>query len=75
MAKRQKTGKRKNAQRPVDLIADVLHLFGGFSFTSEEFATEMEHYCEIIGFDAPHPTQVGKRLASCGYLATRERVD
>ena len=75
MPKVRKTRTRKHAHQLADVVSDVLYLFGGFSFTSEEFAAEMAHYCKIIGIDPPHHTQVGKCLSSLGYVATRDRVN
>lgn len=59
----------------VDVLADVLCLFGALSFSSDELAVEMEHYARLVGADVPHHTAVGKRLASLGYQKQRVSVD
>ncbi len=56
--------------REVDVLGDVLHLFGSIPFDSAELQSEMDHYARIMGARAPHPTAVGKRLAALGYRKT-----
>ncbi len=56
--------------RQVDVLGDVLHLFGSIPFDSGELQAEIDHYARIVGVDAPHPTAVGKRLAALGYRKT-----
>ena len=70
-----KTRKRKSPKAKLDVVSDVLHLFGGFSFTSEELAGEVSRYCKIIRKKPPHITQIGKQLARLGYVAKRQRLD
>ena len=69
---------RRSSKRPrpqIDVLADVLSLYGGFSFNSDELREELEHYCRIVKKKPPHHTTIGKRLSGLGYVKSREYID
>ena len=75
MAKSKKTGKRKKSKPNLEVVSDVVQMFAGIVFTSDEFADEVSSYCKIIRATTPHITQIGKELARLGYIAKRVRLD